>query len=98
MNDSKQIKKQTWTTRRGFIGGLGLSSISLAALWTGYGAMKSGHAHGGQLMSVEQFEGITDQFIADNLQDDGSVMPKMMDQTMGEMGRYGKHAWSSFKI
>ena len=84
-DNPKTNKKPSLTTRRGFIGVLGLSSLSLAGLWTGYGAMKAGHAHGGQLMSVEQFQQITDDFIQSNLQDDGAVMPPMINQEMANM-------------
>jgi heme/copper-type cytochrome/quinol oxidase subunit 2 len=85
------------STRRGFIGVLGLGSLSLAGMWAGYGALQAGHGHSGASVSVEEFQRLTGEFIVDNPGPDGSVMPlvKPMDPTMGDMSQMNHHLVST---
>lgn len=90
-NSDEQIKKPI-STRRGFIGVLGLGSLSLAGLWAGYGALQAGHGHGGAKVSPEEFQRLTQEFIDANPGPDGSVIPvvRQMDPSI-DASQMGHH-------
>lgn len=85
--------KPSLTTRRTFVGALGLSSLSLAGVWGYYGVLRpGGHGgEGGEGLSVEEFQQQTQEFIETNKLDDGSVKPPIPgDETPNEGSKEGR--------
>lgn len=101
-------QSRSLSTRRGFIAAAGFSVLGLYGAWAYYGAAPlsffgsgnnteggghAGHGGGGESLSPEEFERLTEEFITTYRRDDGMVqpfatMPEMSDMPENDMSQH----------